>query len=648
MSGGEHAVGKEPGKGTRTLEYLKKTCRERVMLIDGAMGTMVQRFNFTEEQVRGERFLNHPKDVLRGNNEMLSLTQPEAIMEIHRRYLIAGADMIETNTFSGTTIAQADYLMEEFVYEMNKISAEIAKKVCDEITVLEPNKPRFVVGAIGPTNKTASISPSPRDPSFRDITFDELVAAYIQQVEGLLDGGADILMVETIFDTLNAKAALYAIDVVVDEKGYDRVPVFISGTIVDQSGRTLSGQTSESFVTSLRNSNPFAIGVNCAMGADQMLPFIQNISKLTDTFTICYPNAGLPNTFREYEESPDQMAKKLVPFAELGFVNIVGGCCGTTPEHIKAIYDAIKGIKPRIPPTINRDSLLVCGLETYRKGNWDAFCNVGQRCNISRSSIFAKSINTDAYEAALAIARAQIVSGAQIIDVNMDGSLIDSKIAMIKFLNYIATDPIVAKVSIMIDSSNFDVIVAGLKSIQGKAIVNSISLKDGKEAFVQKAKIIKRFGAAVIVLAIDENGFSCEPDRKFAACKRAYDILVQEIGFHPADIIFDPVITRLSKDDSNCAVEVINICLRIKTELPRAKICGGVSNLSISFKGKQLIRRALHAVFLLHATKAGMGLGIVNTDYLSSQLEIPKDLVQLCEDLIWNRKPTQTTENTEI
>ncbi|KAJ3409078.1 methionine synthase [Chytriomyces confervae] len=640
MTSGEYPVGKVPGKGAKVLEYLQRTCKERIMFLDGAMGTMVQRFRFTEEQFRGERFKDHPKDFLKGNNDMLSLTQPEAIMDIHRQYLMAGADMIETNTFSGTTIAQADYLMEDIVYEINKVSAEIAKKVCAEVTALQPHKPRFVVGAIGPTNRTASISPSVENPSLRNVTFDELVEAYIQQVEGLLDGGSDIIMVETIFDTLNAKAALYAIDVCFEDRGYDRCPVFVSGTIVDQSGRTLSGQTGEAFIVSVKHSDPFAIGLNCALGAPQMLPFMQNISKNTDTFTICYPNAGLPNTFGEYDESPEQMAINVKPFAELGLLNIVGGCCGTTPDHIKAVHDIVQGFKPRTPPVLDENALVVSGLEVYRKGDKDVFCNVGERCNVSGSRIFAKKIINGAYEEALAIARVQVENGAQIIDINMDEGLLDGKVAMAKFLNYIASEPDIARVPIMVDSSNFEVVLAGLKCAQGKCIVNSISLKEGKADFVKKAKMVRRFGAAVVVMAFDEEGQAVECDRKFDICKRSYDILVNEVGFKPSDIIFDPNILTIAtgmEEHNGYALEFINVCYRIKAELPHAKISGGVSNLSFSFRGKEALRMAMHSVFLYHTIKGGMDMGIVNAGFLTIYDDIPKDLLQICEDAVWNR-----------
>ncbi|KAJ3207529.1 hypothetical protein HDU67_007426 [Dinochytrium kinnereticum] len=638
-------VGKVPGKGALVKEYLHKTLRERIMFIDGAMGTMIQKYRFTEEQFRGERFKDHPKDFLKGNNDLLSLTQPEAIMEIHRKYLLAGADMVETNTFSGTTIAQADYLMEDLAYELNKVSAEIAKKVCVEVTAQDPAKPRFVVGAIGPTNRTASISPSVENPSLRNVTFDELVEAYLEQVRGLLDGGSDILMVETVFDTLNAKAALYAIDLAFDEHGYDKVPIFVSGTIVDQSGRTLSGQTGEGFISSVKHSDPVAIGLNCALGADQMLPFMQNISKNTDTFTICYPNAGLPNTFGEYDQLPVEMGVAVRQFAELGLLNIVGGCCGTTPGHIKAIHDACKDLRPRVPPTLDQATMIVSGLETFKINAGTNFVNIGERCNVSGSRIFAKKILNGAYEEALAIARAQVENGAQVIDVNMDEGLLDGKVAMARFLNYIASEPDIARVPIMVDSSNFEVVLAGLKCAQGKCIVNSISLKEGEADFIKKAKIVKRFGAAVVVMAFDEVGQAVECDRKFEICKRSYDILVNVVGFQPSDIIFDPNILTIAtgmEEHNNYAVEFINVCKRIKAELPHAKISGGVSNLSFSFRGKEVLRQAMHSVFLFHAIKAGLDMGIVNAGFLTIYDDIPKDLLQICEDAIWNRDPEVT------
>ncbi|KAJ3191973.1 hypothetical protein HK101_007221 [Irineochytrium annulatum] len=625
-----YAVGKVPGKGKEVEAYLRKTIQERIMFLDGAMGTMV-----------GSKYF-----WLRAtNNVLLSLTQPDAIMEIHRKYLLAGADMVETNTFSGTTIAQADYHMEDLAYEINKVSAEIAKKVCVEVTAQEPHKPRFVVGAIGPTNRTASISPSVENPSLRNVTFDELIEAYTEQVRGLLDGGSDILMVETVFDTLNAKAALYAIDVAFEDLGYDRCPVFVSGTIVDQSGRTLSGHTGEGFISSVRHSDPLAIGLNCALGADQMLPFLQNISKNTDTFTICYPNAGLPNTFGEYDQMPPEMGEAVEKFASLGLLNIVGGCCGTTPGHIKAIHDACMKHKPRVPPVLPPGDMIVSGLEVFKVNKGTNFVNIGERCNVSGSRVFAKKILNGQYEEALAIARLQVENGAQVIDVNMDEGLLDGKAAMAKFLNYIASEPDIARVPLMVDSSNFEVVLAGLKCAQGKCIVNSISLKEGEADFIKKAKLVKRFGAACVVMAFDEVGQAVECDRKFEICKRSYDILVHRVGINPADIIFDPNILTIAtglEEHNNYAVEFIDVCRRIKAELPHAKISGGVSNLSFAFRGKEVIRMAMHSVFLYHAIKAGLDMGIVNAGFLTIYDDIPKDLLQICEDAVWNRDPEVT------
>ncbi|KAJ3055529.1 hypothetical protein HK097_010216 [Rhizophlyctis rosea] len=645
MAATAYSPGKIPGQGARVEAYLRKTMSKRIMFIDGAMGTMIQRYKFSEEDFRGERFKDHKKDFLKGNNDLLSLTQPDAIYEIHCKYLESGSDMIETNTFSSTTIAQADYLMEDLAYELNKVSAELAKKACQDYTRKDPSKPRFVCGAIGPTNQTLSISPSVENPSFRATTFDKLVEAYREQIIGLLDGGADILLVETIFDTLNAKAALYAIDLVFEEDGYDRRPIMISGTIVDQSGRTLSGQTGEGFIASVEHSNPVAIGLNCALGADQMLPFLQNISKNNPTFTICYPNAGLPNTFGEYDQGPEEMAEQVRPFAELGLINILGGCCGTTPDHIKALADMAASYKPRVPPTFDPDTLVVSGLEAFKINKNTGFVNVGERCNVSGSRVFAKKILNGQYEEALAIARAQVEAGAQVVDVNMDEGLLDGKAAMTKFLNYIASEPDIAKVPLMVDSSNFEVVLAGLKCAQGKCIVNSISLKEGEADFVKKAKIVKRFGAAVVVMAFDEEGQAVDKQRKFDICARSYKILTEQVGFRGCEIIFDPNILTIAtglEEHNNYAVEFIEVCSMIKKNLPGAKISGGVSNLSFSFRGKEVLRQAMHSVFLYHTVAAGMDMGIVNAGFLTIYDDIPKDLLQICEDAIWNRDPDVT------
>ncbi|KAI8882427.1 methionine synthase-like protein [Backusella circina FSU 941] len=626
-----------------TLQYLEDTLKERIMFLDGAMGTMVQRLKLEEADFRGQEFLNSKKD-LRGNNDLLTLTKPDAIYNIHRLYLEAGSDMVETNTFSSTSIAQLDYSLEDYAYRLNKEGAALAKKACEDVAK-ETGIPRFVCGAIGPTNRTASISPSVENPAFRNVTFDELVTAYAEQVRGLLDGGADILLVETIFDTLNAKAALYAIDLVYEEDSRPKVPLLISGTIVDQSGRTLSGQTGEAFVTSLNHAKPLAFGLNCALGADQMKPFVQNISRFTDAHIICYPNAGLPNAMGEYDETPEQMAKNVEPFAKEGLVTIVGGCCGTTPDHIKAVADACRKHKPRPKPESKANEMVLSGLEILRVNNNTGFVNVGERCNVAGSRKFCRHILKGEYEEALAIARSQVENGAQVVDVNFDEGLLDGKMAMTKFLNMLASDPDCARVPLMVDSSNFAVIEAGLRCAQGKCIVNSISLKEGEEEFIKKAKIIKRFGAAVVVMAFDEVGQAAEADRKIEICTRSYNILVDKVGFNPYDIIFDPNILTIAtgmEEHNNYAVEFINACHGIKANLPGAKISGGVSNLSFAFRGMDKVREAMHSVFLFHTVKAGMDMGIVNAGFLTVYDDIPKDLLQLCEDAVWNRDPEVT------
>ncbi|KAJ2722014.1 hypothetical protein GGI07_003604 [Coemansia sp. Benny D115] len=545
-------------------EYIENEMKKRIMFLDGAMGTQIQDLRLSEEDFRGDRFKDHTHD-LKGNNDLLVFTQPEAIYGIHRNYLLAGADFIETNTFSGTTIAQADYGMESIVYELNKVASEIARRACDDMLKETPDRPRFVCGAIGPTNRTCSISPSVENPSFRNITFDELVEAYTTQIRGLLDGGSDIILVETIFDTLNAKAALFAIDTLFDDGVYERVPVFISGTIVDQSGRTLSGQTGEAFITSVAHAEPLAIGLNCALGANQMRPFIQSIANFTASNVICYPNAGLPNTFGEYDESPEAMAENVSVFAREGLVNILGGCCGTTPAHIRAIYEKCKNFKPRVAgPDIRKQKMVLSGLEPLIYDETSNFLNVGERCNVAGSKKFARHIINDEYEEALAIARLQVENGGQ-------------------FLNLISTEPDVAKVPIMVDSSNFAVVEAGLKCAQGKCIVNSISLKEGEEDFLKKARLVKRYGAAVVVMAFDEVGQAVDCKHKFSVCERSYRLLVDRVGFNPNDIIFDPNILTICtgmEEHNNYGVEFIESIRMIKANLPGAKISGGVSNLS--------------------------------------------------------------------
>ncbi|KAI7903626.1 methionine synthase [Cokeromyces recurvatus] len=614
------------------FEYLEDTFKERIMFLDGAMGTMVQRLKLEESDFRGKEFVNWPKD-LKGNNDLLTLTKPDAIYNIHRQYLEAGADMVETNTFSSTSIAQLDYGFQDYAYRLNKEGAQLAKKACLDVTK-ETGIRRLVCGAIGPTNRTCSISPSVENPAYRNVTFDELVTAYVEQVRGLLDGGADILLVETIFDTLNAKAAIFAIDMVFENDNRPKVPIFISGTIVDQSGRTLSGQTGEAFITSLFHCKPVAFGLNCALGAAQMKPFIQNIGRFTDAHIICYPNAGLPNAMGEYDESPQTMAKNVEPFAKEGLVTIVGGCCGTTPDHIKAIADACKKYKPRPKPESKSDIMLLSGLEVLRVDKTTGFVNIGERCNVAGSKKFCRHILKGEFEEALIIARAQVENGAQVVDVNFDEGLLDGKSTMIKFLNLLASDPDCARVPLMIDSSNFAVIEGGLRCAQ-----------EGEEEFIKKAKIVKRFGAAVIVMAFDETGQAAEANRKIEICTRSYKILVEKVGFNPYDIIFDPNILTIAtgmEEHNNYAVEFIEACKAIKSTLPGAKVSGGVSNLSFAFRGMNKVREAMHSVFLYHAIKAGMDMGIVNAGFLTVYDDIPKDLLQLCEDAIWNRDPEVT------
>lgn len=627
-------------------ETLDKVLRERIMVLDGAMGTMIQRHRFSEEEFRNHPELaQHPKP-LKGNNDLLVITQPEAIYNIHKQYLEAGADFVETNTFSSTTIAQADYGLEHWAYRLNLEAAKLAKRACVDVMSANPACSKYVCGAIGPTNRTCSISPSVEKPEFRNVTFDELVAAYKEQTEGLLDGGADVILVETIFDTLNSKAALFAVELVFEER-QKRVPIFISGTIVDKSGRTLSGQTGDAFVVSVSHAEPLCLGLNCALGASEMRPFVETVSKATTSYVICYPNAGLPNTFGGYDETAEMMADKIREFAKSGLVNIVGGCCGTTPEHIKAISQAVKGISPRVPHLDQWDStLLLSGLETAKINKFTNFVNIGERCNVAGSRKFARLIANGEYEEALSIAKQQVEMGAQILDINMDEGMLDSKFAMTKFINLIASEPDIAKVPICVDSSNFAVVEAGLKCAQGKCIVNSISLKEGEEDFIRKARIVKRYGAAVVVMAFDETGQAADADRKVAICKRSYDILTgPKVGFNPNDIIFDPNILTIAtgmEEHNNYGVEFIEAIRRIKQVCPGARVSGGVSNLSFSFRGMDMVREAMHSVFLYHAIRAGMDMGIVNAGMLPLYDDIPKDLLELCEAAILNKDPTCT------
>uniref|UniRef100_A0A2K6T7E5 Methionine synthase n=1 Tax=Saimiri boliviensis boliviensis TaxID=39432 RepID=A0A2K6T7E5_SAIBB len=617
--------------------------QKRIMVLDGGMGTMIQRHKLNEEDFRGQEFQDHARP-LKGNNDILSITQPDVIYQIHKEYLLAGADIIETNTFSSTSIAQADYGLEHLAYRMNKCSAEVARKAAEEIT-LQTGIKRFVAGALGPTNKTLSVSPSVERPDYRNITFDELVGAYQEQARGLLDGGVDILLIETIFDTANAKAALFALQKLFEET-YAPRPIFISGTIVDKSGRTLSGQTGEAFVISVSHADPLCIGLNCALGAAEMRPFIEIIGKCTTAYVLCYPNAGLPNTFGDYDETPSMMANHLKDFAMDGLVNIVGGCCGSTPDHIREIAEAVKNCKPRVPPdTVFEGHMLLSGLEPFRIGQYTNFVNIGERCNVAGSRKFAKLIMAGNYEEALCVAKVQVEMGAQVLDINMDDGMLDGPSAMTRFCNLIASEPDIAKVPLCIDSSNFAVIEAGLKCCQGKCIVNSISLKEGEEDFLEKARKIKKFGAAVVVMAFDEEGQATETDTKIRICTRAYHLLVKKLGFNPNDIIFDPNILTIGtgmEEHNLYAINFIQATKVIKETLPGARISGGLSNLSFSFRGMDAIREAMHGVFLYHAIKCGMDMGIVNAGNLPVYDDIHKELLQLCEDLIWNKDPEAT------
>jgi 5-methyltetrahydrofolate--homocysteine methyltransferase len=617
---------------------LQNEARKRILVLDGAMGTMIQALQFDEAAFRGTRFANFHRD-LRGNNDLLILTQPKAIEDIHAAYLRAGADIVATNTFSSTSIAQADYDLSDIVYEMNRDGARLARAAAERVQA-EDGKPRFVAGAVGPTNRTASISPDVANPGYRAVSFDDLRESYGEQVRGLLDGGVDLLLVETIFDTLNAKAALYAIAEICEARGID-VPVMISGTITDKSGRLLSGQLPEAFWNSVRHARPITIGFNCALGAEDLRAHIADISRIADTLICAYPNAGLPNEFGQYDETPEYMARLIGEFARDGLVNIVGGCCGTTPDHIAAIAAAVKPHKPRIVPEI-APRLRLSGLEPFELTPAIPFVNVGERTNVTGSARFRKLITAGDYTAALQVARDQVANGAQVIDVNMDEGLLDSEAAMRTFLNLVAAEPDIARVPVMVDSSKFTVIEAGLKCVQGKPIVNSISMKEGEEKFIHEAKIARRHGAAVVVMAFDEKGQADTFARKTEICKRAYDILVQRVGFPPEDIIFDPNIFAIAtgiEEHNNYGVDFIEATRWIRQNLPGAHVSGGVSNLSFSFRGNEPVREAMHSVFLYHAIKAGMDMGIVNAGQMIVYDDIDPELRQVCEDVVLNRDP---------
>ncbi|MCI4680559.1 methionine synthase [Rhodoblastus acidophilus] len=627
--------------GKTVFEALKDAAREKILVLDGAMGTMIQQRKFTEGDFRGKRFADWPRD-LRGNNDMLILTQPDAIRDIHLAYFSAGADIVETNTFSCTTIAQADYGMEAFAREMNVQGALLAVEAAMEAEKRDGRK-RFVAGAMGPTNRTASISPDVSNPGFRAVTFDELRVAYAQAASGLIEGGADLLLVETIFDTLNAKAALFGIDEAFEEAGVT-LPVMISGTITDLSGRTLSGQTPTAFWHSLRHAKPFSIGLNCALGAREMRAHIAEISRVADTFVCAYPNAGLPNEFGLYDESPEAMAEMVGEFADSGLVNIVGGCCGTTPAHIAAIAKRVAGVKPRAVPKIE-PLLRLSGLEPFTLTPDINFVNIGERANVTGSAKFRKLIQAGDYPAALDVARDQVANGAQIIDINMDEGLLDSQKVMVEFLNLVAAEPDIARVPVMVDSSKFEVIEAGLKCLQGKPAVNSISLKEGEAKFVEQAKIVRRFGAAAVVMAFDEKGQADTFQRKVEICARAYKILTEKIGFPPEDIIFDPNVFAVAtgiEEHNHYGVDFIEAAHEIRKNLPHAHISGGVSNLSFSFRGNEPVREAMHSVFLYHAIAAGMDMGIVNAGQLAVYEKIDPALREACEDVVLDRRPDAT------
>jgi 5-methyltetrahydrofolate--homocysteine methyltransferase len=638
-------VGHKPD-GSEIFQALAQAARERILVLDGAMGTQIQELGFHEDHFRGDRFGGcacHQQ----GNNDLLILTQPGAIEEIHYRYAKAGADIVETNTFSSTTIAQADYGMEDMVYELNRDGARLAKRALLRAQQ-EDGKRRFVAGALGPTNRTASISPDVNNPGYRAVTFDDLRIAYGEQLRGLIDGGSDIILIETIFDTLNAKAAIFAVEEVFAEKGV-QLPVMISGTITDLSGRTLSGQTPTAFWHSIRHARPFTVGLNCALGAAAMRPHLAELSAVAETFTCAYPNAGLPNAFGKYDESPEFMAEQVGEFAREGLVNVVGGCCGSTPEHIAAIADAVARHAPRSVPQV-KPQMRLSGLEPFTLTEEIPFVNVGERTNVTGSAKFRKLITAGDYASALDVARDQVENGAQIIDVNMDEGLIDSTKAMQEYLNLIAAEPDIARVPVMIDSSKWEVIEAGLKCVQGKPIVNSISMKEGEEAFLDHARLCRMYGAAVVVMAFDEVGQADTMARKVEICTRAYKLLTEQAGFAPEDIIFDPNIFAVAtgiEEHDNYGVDFIEATRKIIETLPHVHVSGGVSNLSFSFRGNEPVREAMHAVFLYHAIQAGMDMGIVNAGQLAVYETIDAELREACEDVVLNRAPASGGTATE-
>ena len=626
---------------------LEEIIKEKILVLDGAMGTMLQKHRFDEFGYRGLRFKDANLDQ-KGNNELLSFSQPHSIREVHIAYLEAGSDIIETNTFNANRISQSDYGMEDLVYEMNKKSAELAREAIDIYLKNNPNRPCFVAGALGPTNKTASLSPDVNDPGYRATSFDELRDAYKEQAKGLIDGGVDILLIETVFDTLNCKAALFGVNELLEERNL-KIPIMVSGTITDASGRTLSGQTIEAFWISIKHGNLFSVGLNCALGAQEMRPYIKALSNIADCYISAYPNAGLPNEMGEYDQDPEEMQAFIKDFAKHNYVNIIGGCCGTSPAHISAMAEGVKGLSPRKiekKPAITSFS----GMESFIMRDNLNFVNVGERTNVTGSRKFARLILNERYEEAIEVAKQQVEGGAQIIDVNMDEGMLDAQKAMPRFLNLIAAEPDIAKVPVMIDSSKFDVIEAGLKCLQGKGIVNSISLKEGKEVFIKQAKLIQKYGAATVVMAFDEEGQADTKDRKVEICVRAYCILTEEVGFAKEDIIFDPNIFAVAtgiEEHNRYAVNFIEACKEIKAKCPGVKISGGISNVSFSFRGNNAVREAMHTVFLYYAIKAGLDMGIVNAGMIEVYEEIPKKLRVLVEDVILDRHPDATQRLTD-
>lgn len=620
------------------MASIETLVRERILILDGAMGTMIQQYNLTEEDFRGKRFAQIPGQ-LKGNNDILCLTRPDVIRDIHRKYLAAGADIIETNTFNSTSVSMADYHVQEYVREINFAAVKLAREVADEFTALTPDKPRFVAGSIGPTNKTCSMSPDVNNPAFRALTYDELAVAYREQMEAMLEAGVDALLIETIFDTLNAKAAIYAAEQAMEAIGV-RVPLMLSVTVSDIGGRTLSGQTLEAFLASVQHADIFSVGLNCSFGARQLKPFLEQLAARAPYYISAYPNAGLPNSLGTYDQTPAEMADEIREYIHEGLVNIIGGCCGTTDEYIAAYSSLIVGAVPRIPASLP-DNLWLSGLELLEVKPENNFINVGERCNVAGSRKFLRLINEKKYDEALSIARQQVEDGAQIIDINMDDGLLDAEKEMTTFLNLIASEPEIARVPVMIDSSKWDVIVAGLKCMQGKSIVNSISLKEGEEKFLEHARTIKRYGAAAVVMAFDEQGQADTYERRIEVCERAYRLLVDRVGFNPQDIIFDPNVLAVATgmdEHNNYAVDFIRATGWIRKNLPGAHVSGGVSNLSFSFRGNNYIREAMHAVFLYHAIREGMDMGIVNPATSVLYTDIPADILERIEDVVLNRR----------